>query len=136
MKKKVLKLVTKLYQTLDQGKIEGTMQRDMVTTCITESKNRFSQTRDTPPMHDRLVEVIEFNVEKERGQQILEGTFEIPEPTPRFMVIVINRLRIPQVVKRKGRLSNDIKTTEHIQDWEKQKRTNGFGPREIDLQSI
>ena len=119
MKKKVFKLVTKLYHTTDQGKNEGTMQRDMVTTCITENKKRFSQTRDTPPMHDRLVEVIEFNVEKERGQQILEGTFEIPEPTPRFMVIVINRLRMPQVVKRKGRLSNDIKITEHIQNWEK-----------------
>ena len=69
MKKKVFKLVTKLYHTTDQGKNEGTMQRDLVTTCITENKKRFSQTRDTPLMHDRLIKVIGSNVEKEGGQK-------------------------------------------------------------------
>ena len=37
------------------------------------------------------------------------------------MTMVIDRLRIPQVVKRKRLLPTTITTTEHIQGWKKQK---------------
>ena len=37
------------------------------------------------------------------------------------MVKVIDRLRMPQVVKQKGNISNDITITEHIQGWKKLK---------------
>ena len=72
-------------------------------------------------MHHSLVEVVGYNVEKEGGRQILEGIFEIPQNTPKYMTMVIDRLRIPQVVKRKGLLPTTITTTEHIQGWKKQK---------------
>ena len=65
VKRKVFKPVTKLYHTTEQDKIECTTQRDEVTVYITDNKKRFPQTRDTPSMHDRQIEVIEFNAEKE-----------------------------------------------------------------------
>ena len=72
-------------------------------------------------MHHSLVDVVGYNAEKEGGRQILEGIFEIPQNTPKYMTMVIDRLRIPQVVKRKGLLPTTITTTEHIQGWKKQK---------------
>ena len=72
-------------------------------------------------MHHSLVEVVGYNVEKEGGRQILEGIFEIPQNTPKYMTMVIDRLRMPQVVKRKGLLPTTITTTEHIQGWKKKK---------------
>ena len=52
-------------------------------------------------MQQGLVEAVGFNVEKEGGNQILECTFEVPYNTPKYMTIVIDRLRMPQVVKTK-----------------------------------
>ena len=117
VKKKEFKPITKLYHTTTLGKIECTTQSDMATACIIENKKRFSQTIDTPPMHHSLVEVVGYNVEKEGGRQILEGIFEIPQNTPKYMTMVIDRLRMPQVVKRKGLLPTTITTAEHIQGW-------------------
>ena len=65
VKWKVFKPVTKLYHTTEQGKFECSMQRDIVTACITENKKIFSQTRDILLMHDRIIELIGFNAEKE-----------------------------------------------------------------------
>ena len=48
------------------------------------------------------------------------GYKEIPEKSPPYIVTVIDRLRIFQVVKQKGRISNDITITEHIQGWKNQ----------------
>ena len=67
------------------------------------------------------MEAVEYNAEREGDQQILEGIFEIPHNTPKYMTMVIDRLRIPQVVKRKRLLPTTITTTEHIQGWKKQK---------------
>ena len=43
VKRKVCKPVTKLYHTTNQGKIECTTQRDMMTACIAENKKRFPE---------------------------------------------------------------------------------------------
>ena len=56
-----------------------------------------------------------FNAEKEGRQQILEGIVEVPDKTLKYMAMVIDRLRIPQVVKKKDQISNIITITEHIQ---------------------
>lgn len=45
-KRKFFKLVTKLYHTTDQGKIECTTQRDTVTACITENKKIFFSNKE------------------------------------------------------------------------------------------
>ena len=62
-------------------------------------------------MHYSLMEAVEYNAEKEGGQQILEGIFEIPHNTTKYMTMVIDRLRIPQVFKRKRLLPTTITTT-------------------------
>ena len=46
----------------------------MSTACIIENKKRFSQTFDTPPMCDALLDGIGYDIEKEGGKHILEGT--------------------------------------------------------------
>ena len=68
VKKKVFKSVTKIYHIIDQGKVECTTQSDMTTVCIIENEKRFSQTRDTPPMQECLVDAVGYNGEKEEGQ--------------------------------------------------------------------
>ena len=72
-------------------------------------------------MQQCLVEVVGYNAEKEGGQQILEGIFEVPHNIPKYMTMVIDRLRMPQVVKAKGLIPTTITTIEHIQGWKKQK---------------
>ena len=78
VKRKSFKPVTKLYHTTAQGKHEFTTQQEMSTACTIESKKRFSQTFDTPPMCDALIDRIGYDTEKEGGKHILEGTFCFP----------------------------------------------------------
>ena len=61
VKKLVFKPVTKLYHTIDQGKIEYTTRGDITTVCIIENIKRFLQTIDTPPMQTYLVGTVAFS---------------------------------------------------------------------------
>ena len=45
--------------------------------------------------------------------------------------MVIDMLRMPQVVKRKGLLPTTITTTEHIQSWKKQKKRTASVLKEL-----
>ena len=63
-------------------------QKDIAAVCIVENKKRFSKSRSTPPMHASLIERIGYNAEKERGKQILDGTFVSPSGTQKYMIKV------------------------------------------------
>ena len=72
-------------------------------------------------MQKFLVETVGYNAEKEGVHQILEGIFQVPHNTPKYMTMVIDKLRMPQVVKMEGLISNTITIINHIQGWKKKK---------------
>ena len=72
-------------------------------------------------MRDELVAAMWYDAENDKGQQTLKGTFVPPTDTPKYMTKVIDRVRIPQIVKNRVSISNTISTEEHIPGWKKKK---------------
>ena len=68
---------------------------------------------NTPPMCDELIATIGYNAEKDGGRQIFEGDFVLPTGAPKYMIKVIDHLRISQVVKNRGSILTTISTEEH-----------------------
>ena len=68
-----------------------------------------------------LIDRIGYDVEKEGGKQILDGTIFFPLGTPKYIQKVLDHLRMPQLVVHWGPISTLISTKEHIQGWKKQK---------------
>ena len=52
-------------------------------------------------MQESLIKIIGYNSKKKGGQQILEGTFDVPDKTSKYIAMVIDRLQISQAVKDK-----------------------------------
>ena len=121
VKRKMFQPVTKLSFSNEQGTHDCYTQKDIAAICIVENKKRFSQSRSTPPMKTSLIESVGYNAEKEGGQQILDGTFDIPTVTQKYMIKVIEKRRKPNSVKAKGEIGTDISFEEHVTGWKKQK---------------
>ena len=100
-------------------KIECTTQSNIATACIIEYKITIFHRQSIH--HQCTIVWLKWwcTTQKKGDRQISEGTFEIPQNTPKYMTKVIDMLRMPQVVKRNGLLPTTITTTEHIQGWKR-----------------
>ena len=56
----------------------------MKAACIRENESRFSQTEDTPAMMSPLLEELGYLADTEAAEEILAGTFEVPEGTCKY----------------------------------------------------
>jgi hypothetical protein len=112
--------VTKVYQTEEDGtKTVCETQNSMVRAFFQENDSRFSQTEDTPPMQTPLAEDLGYLAETEKATQVLNGSYEPTFAIDPYARELLHEMRMPECVRRKGMISKQITTAEHIQGWKK-----------------
>jgi hypothetical protein len=123
--------VTKVYQTDEDGiKTVCETQETMVKAFFKENDERFSQTEPTPPMQPPLVNDLGYLAETEMADQVLEGTYEIPQEVDRYTQELLQELRRPEIVRKKGPIHTVVTPAEHTQSWKrtKEKSAEPSGP--------
>jgi hypothetical protein len=72
--------VTKVISTDDDSvRTEHVTKPAIEGAFVNENLSRFSQTNPTPPMEDWIIDRVGYCAELEGGQDILDGTFDIPD---------------------------------------------------------
>jgi hypothetical protein len=98
---------------------------DLERVSIQENQSRFSQMSATPPMQSWILELVGYAAEKPAAQHILDGSFEIPPTCDPHLAILLNALRMPDIVRKAGTISTDISLQDYIRDWRRQKERTG-----------
>ena len=79
-------------------------------------------------MMSPLLEKLGYLADTEAAEEILAGTFEVPEGTCQYAKKLIAELEMPESV-RKGGLNDDfVSTQDHISGWKKQKESISSDP--------
>ena len=118
--------VTKLWYTNDEGsRILCNTQHDMEFACFQENETQFSQSENTPPMMEPTVSELGYLAETLEADQILQGCYDPPEGTDKYMIELLEELRMPQTIregiKEHGFISTEISESENKQGWQKRK---------------
>jgi hypothetical protein len=122
LKNKAQSSVTQVFITTSDGsRMECNSKQEIEDACIEENHRRFSQTNDTPPMEEWIVEAVGYCAESPGGQEILDGTFVIPPTCNPYLAKLINGMRMPEIVRRLEPISTHISTKTHISGWRRQK---------------
>jgi hypothetical protein len=84
-------------------------------------ERRFSQSEQTPPMKQNILDMIGLYAEKEGAEQILSGTFIPPQDCDPYLRDLIDEMRMEDRVRAAGPIPTTISLQEHQQGWKKQK---------------
>ena len=114
--------VSKVFATVDNIRIECNTKEQIEKACINENIKRFSQSQDTPPMDPKVTEKFGFYAEKEDVEGILEGYESLEEIEDHYLKMVLEAMRRPETINKKGLLSGVITLEEHCKAWKKQRR--------------
>jgi hypothetical protein len=111
--------------------VEVNDKESMEQALADENNRRFNQAATTPFMVPPLSNYIDHLGINQYSQQILDGTFEIPEGTDHYAARLIPHLkRSPLVVAGKGS-SLEFTAKEHRRGWKKAKEATSSGPSGI-----
>jgi len=113
---------TKVYITDEDGnRLECDTKETVEDACIHENASRFSQTQGTPGMTSPLLDSLGYLADTDEADDILHGTFEIPDGTCPYAAKLIAELRMPDSIRKDGPTSHYVSTQDHVKGWRKQK---------------
>ena len=113
---------SKVFYTKEGRRVECTKKEEIEEACIQENRKRFSQVRDSPSMQPEITSLVGFCAEKNFATEILNGTADLSNVNNKYMKLVLEFMRRPNVIRDYGMLSGTISIEEHIKGWKKQKR--------------
>ena len=99
LKKKSRPLVPKVYSPTIGVRFKHTTKEDIEKAWIVENISRFSQVNNTPPMHSEIIEWLGFCAESDAANRILWGTEDISKVDDRHLRILLEALRIPDIIR-------------------------------------
>jgi hypothetical protein len=113
---------TKVYTTDDNGiRRECDTKITVEDACIRENSARFSQTEGTPAMLSPLLDDLGYLADTDQAEDILHGTYVVPDGTDQYAAKLIAELRMPDSIKHGNATSQYVSTQEHVSGWKKQK---------------
>ena len=72
-------------------------------------------------MDPALTDLVGFSAEKDGARDILAGTFECPPNTDPYMRLLLDAMRMPNVVTEAGIIAPLVTLDEHRSGWRKEK---------------
>ena len=121
LKRKERPMVSKVFITTNQGRIECTSKEEIEWACITENQRRFSQVHTTPPMQHNILDLVGTSAEKETVEEILNSTADLSFIDDPYIKLLLENMRRPDIVTTHMIISTDITLYEHRKCWRKQK---------------
>jgi hypothetical protein len=104
------------------------------TACMEEGTRRFSQTESTPLMQPAFVARVGYHAELAGADEILQGTFQIPDNMDRYTSEFITQLKMQDTVKHHP-ISKAISTESYRESWKRMKpntSSSPYGPSFVD----
>ena len=101
-------------------------QETMVPVIAESNRLRQKQCTDTPFMSEPLIDEFGYLAEESVAQQVIDGTYIVPEGTNEYVTDFIHSLKMPNSVKKWEKVSIIVTPEENKQGWKKMKeRTAG-----------
>jgi hypothetical protein len=85
--------------------------------CISEGKNQYSQSHDTPFLTTPLIEEFGFLRHQDKVRTVLDGTYECPPGLDEYTMKFIPELKRPANLQELGTITGTVTTAEHIKGW-------------------
>jgi hypothetical protein len=114
----------------DGSVITHTSKQGIEQGCADQTAEKYSQTKDTPPMTEPLLSHLGYLAETPEAQQILDGSYDPPANLDPYAKKFLEELRMPQKVKH-NRIPAEIPTKEHQQFWRRMDARKGCEPSDL-----
>ena len=114
---------TQVFVTENNQRRLVTTREDLEQVCINENEAWFSQSSNTPFMQPPLCQDLGFLAETHSANQILQGTYQVPNNVDKYTKKMIAELKMPDAIRNQPTTINHITIQEHIQSWKKQKES-------------
>ena len=106
-------MASKVFITVDQGRVEFSNKEDIKWACITENQKRFSQVHNTPPMQKVILEWVGTCAENEAAEDILDGTVDLSHIDDPYLKLLLENMRRTTIVTAHRLISTNITIAEH-----------------------
>ena len=116
-------MVTKLYQTVNGVRTLLGTKATMEKGCETENEGRFSRSHPTAFMMEPLLSALGVMAEKEAAEQVLAGTYDIPDELDRYTKLLLQAMKRPAHVPVIPPESLHLTNKAFAKAWKKQKAT-------------
>jgi exonuclease III len=107
-------------------------RKDIEDACMREGQRRFLQASNTPFLLEPLLHDIGFSAKQTTVDQILTGTYHIPDGVDEYTTKFIAELTMPSSIAALPTISGIVSTAEHVQSWKRMKghtASSTFGPQ-------
>jgi hypothetical protein len=111
-----------------EGRRVVTDKTEMENACIHENISRFSQSHDTPPMVEPLVDDLGFLADTTEAQSILDGTYQAPPGLSHYAALLLRELRMPDNVRLHPMSAVTVTPTTNRAAWKRQKEAVSSEP--------
>jgi hypothetical protein len=116
---------TKVYTTDNNGnRREWNRKTTVEDAYIQENTARFSQTEGTPGMTEPLLGDLGYLADTEYADEILRGTYPIPEGTCPYAAKLIAELHMPDSIARNGPTSQHVSIQDHVNGWKNRRKVS------------
>ena len=113
---------TKVFYTNDEGNhVECTKKETIEEACFKENDWRFGQSEGTPPTIEPVLSDLGYLGTTEAVEDILNGTYEIPECIDIYTTKLIRELEMPEIIRQQGIEIPTVSMKDHRDGWKKQK---------------
>ena len=102
-------------------------KKEIEEACMTEGYERYAQSHPTPFFQSPLYDILGPLGHQEHVEEILNGTFDVPEDVDEFTRKFILQLqRVPDSPRRE--ITGSTSTAEHVWGWKRMKKTTASSP--------
>ena len=123
---------TRVYYTNEDGiRVECSQKETVEEACFKENDWRFGQSEGTLPTIEPLLSALGYLGEKDVVEEILDGSYEIPDGVDIYTAKLIQELKMPEVVRQYGIEIPTISTNNHIEWWKRQKEGTASEPEAL-----
>jgi hypothetical protein len=120
MDKKPRTAITYVKYTDENGcEQECTTTVEINDTCINEGNKRYAQAHGSPFLTGLLLEDLGFLCNKNKVQDILDGTYDCPEEVDEFTKQIVHELQRPKMANRHATITGYTTTDKHIKGWKR-----------------
>jgi hypothetical protein len=124
--------VRRIECTAQDGTVFECLKQDtIVQACAVSNYKRQTQSASTPFLCQPLVSQIGYLAEKDASNQILAGTFQVPQNIDQYTREFILALEMPASIRQAPTLDMSVTVDDHIWAWRRQSEWTASKPHRL-----
>ena len=112
--------ILRVTATNDSGEIfECKNKEEMIAYMPKSNLSRQQQSIETPLTTKPLVDILGYLADDKVAQSVINGTFQPPTNTPKFVIEFLKTLEMPEIIRESGQVDLRTSCEENRTEWGK-----------------